>query len=101
MSQEKTSETPQEAHGVEFPDGQVGRFLFWVAVLFSVFQIVTAAHIIDLASQITRAFHVGFLMLLAFPLAFGSKAARSGSSPGVLRSLAFMSRFISGGSIMT
>src|SRR5690606_2575774 len=51
-----------------FRPGREGRLLFWIAVVFSLFQIATAAHLIDLASQITRAAHVGFLMLLAFPL---------------------------------
>ena len=59
---------PSEVHGVDFPPGTVGRLLFWIAIAFSIFQIVTAAHVIDLPSQITRAFHVGFLTLLAFPL---------------------------------
>jgi TRAP transporter 4TM/12TM fusion protein len=45
-----------------------GRLLFWIAVAFSGFQIATAAHLIDFASQVVRAFHVGFLALLAFPL---------------------------------
>ncbi|HPE26157.1 MAG TPA: TRAP transporter permease [Albidovulum sp.] len=51
-----------------FPEGVQGRILFWIAVAFSVFQIATAAHFIDMASQVTRAIHVGFLGLLAFPL---------------------------------
>ena len=51
-----------------FPSSPEGRMLFWIAVAFSVFQIATAAHFIDFASQIVRAFHVGFLMLLTFPL---------------------------------
>jgi len=59
---------PSEVHGVDFPPGTVGRLLFWIAIVFSIFQIITAAHVIDLSSQITRAFHVGFLTLLAFPL---------------------------------
>lgn len=50
-----------------FPPGTEGRLLFWIAVAFSVFQIATAAHLVDFASQITRAAHVGFLMLLGFP----------------------------------
>lgn len=45
-----------------------GRFLFWIAVIFSSFQIATAAHLIDFPSQVQRAFHVGFLLLLTFPL---------------------------------
>ncbi len=51
-----------------FPPSLEGRLLFWIAVVFSIFQILTAAHLVDFASQITRAFHVGFLMLLGFPL---------------------------------
>lgn len=51
-----------------FPGGVEGRTLFWIAVAFSAFQIATAAHLIDFASQIVRAFHVGFLLLLGFPL---------------------------------
>lgn len=51
-----------------FPATREGRLLFWIALVFSVFQIATAAHIVDFASQIVRAFHVGFLMLLTFPL---------------------------------
>jgi TRAP transporter 4TM/12TM fusion protein len=51
-----------------FPSTPEGRLLFWLALCFSVFQIATAAHIVDFASQIVRAIHVGFLMLLTFPL---------------------------------
>lgn len=51
-----------------FPSSLEGRFLFWTAIAFSVFQIATAAHVIDFASQIVRAIHVGFLVLLTFPL---------------------------------
>ncbi|MDZ4392886.1 MAG: TRAP transporter permease [Cypionkella sp.] len=51
-----------------FPAGPEGRALFWIAVAFSVFQIATAAHLLDLPSQIVRAVHVGFLMALGFPL---------------------------------
>lgn len=64
-----------------FPPGTEGRILFWIAVTFSAFQIATAAHLIDFASQVTRAFHVGFLMLLGFPLLAilksGSNTART------------------------
>ena len=51
-----------------FPGTREGRLLFWIALVFSVFQIATAAHIVDFASQVVRAIHVGFLMLLTFPL---------------------------------
>lgn len=51
-----------------FPHTAEGRLLFWVAVAFSTFQLATAAHLIDLPSQVVRAIHVGFLMALVFPL---------------------------------
>ena len=62
------AEPVDNPHETRFPDSREGRMLFWIAVAFSVFQIATAAHLIDLASQIVRAVHVGFLCLLAFPL---------------------------------
>ena len=62
-----------------FPPGLEGRILFWIAVTFSAFQIATAAHLVDFASQITRAFHVGFLALLGFPLL----AAMRGRTPAL------------------
>ncbi len=37
-------------------------------MVFSAFQIATAAHLFDLPSQVQRACHVGFLLLLTFPL---------------------------------
>ena len=51
-----------------FPETTEGRLLFWVAIVFSLFQLATAAHVIDIPSQLVRAFHVGFLTLLVFPL---------------------------------
>jgi TRAP transporter 4TM/12TM fusion protein len=63
-----TGETVDNPHETHFPATREGRLLFWIAVAFSVFQIATAAHLIDLASQVVRAVHVGFLCLLAFPL---------------------------------
>jgi len=59
--------------GAGFPATREGRVLFWIAVVFSLYQIATAAHLINLNSQVTRAFHVGFLMLLAFPLAAAAR----------------------------
>ncbi|MEX0955241.1 MAG: TRAP transporter permease [Rhizobiaceae bacterium] len=54
-------------HG-SFPLSREGKVLFWIAFAFSIYQIGTAMHVINLPSQVVRAFHVGFLMLLAFPL---------------------------------
>lgn len=59
-----------------FPEGFHGRLLFWIAVAFSTFQILTAAHLLDMPSQVQRAFHVGFLMLLGFPLLALARDAR-------------------------
>ncbi len=42
-----------------------GRALFWIAVAFSVFQIVTATFS-PLPSEIVRSVHVGFLMIVVF-----------------------------------
>ncbi len=67
-----------EAHGVTFPAGAVGRVLFWVAVAFSLFQIATAAHLLDMPSQIVRAVHVGFLTALTFPLVAFAREASGG-----------------------
>ena len=47
-----------------------GRALFWIAVAFCAFQIVTAAYS-PLPSQIVRAIHVGFLALTVFGIAAG------------------------------
>jgi TRAP transporter 4TM/12TM fusion protein len=57
----------QDATPVGFGGGRTGRILFWIAVAFSAFQIFTAAYSI-LPSQVVRAVHVGFLLLLVFPL---------------------------------
>ncbi|GGL70111.1 TRAP transporter permease [Wenxinia marina] len=75
MSDTATPPVPAESHGVRFPAGAVGRVLFWVAVAFSIFQIVTAAHLISMPSQVVRAVHVGFLCALTFPLIAYAKEA--------------------------
>lgn len=81
---EKRQGNPHDPLSGGFPVGVEGRALFWIAVVFSVFQILTAAHLVDFPSQVTRAFHVGFLMLLGFPLL----AAMKGAGPP-LRALAW------------
>jgi TRAP transporter 4TM/12TM fusion protein len=67
-----------------FPQTLEGRFLFWLAVAFSTFQVLTAAHLVDMSSQILRAVHVGFLMMLVFPL-----VAAAGDRPKVVKILAW------------
>lgn len=78
MSAQTQSSEGAEAHGVTFPAGTIGRVLFWVAVAFSLFQIATAAHLLDMPSQIVRAIHVGFLTALTFPLVAFAREAREG-----------------------
>ena len=68
MTQERTTTELHDPLASSFPESSAGRLLFWVAVMFSAFQIATAAHLIDFPSQIVRALHVGFLLLLGFPL---------------------------------
>ncbi|MAW87217.1 MAG: C4-dicarboxylate ABC transporter [Phyllobacteriaceae bacterium] len=63
-----SSATFHDPTGGGFPASREGRLLFWIAVAFSVFQLATAAHVVNLPSQIVRAIHVGFLLLLAFPM---------------------------------
>ncbi|HRO11849.1 TRAP transporter permease [Amaricoccus sp.] len=77
------SETPAGAHAelpVEglpegFGSGLSGRVAFGIAVAFSAFQIWTAAYG-TLPSQIVRAMHVGFLLLLGFGLLANLRATR-------------------------
>ena len=57
----------------KFPLNLEGKILFYIAIAFSSFQLLTAAHIIDVPSQILRAVHVGFLGLLGFPLILAIK----------------------------
>lgn len=73
-----TTHTFHDPLAAGFTPGFEGRLLFWIAVVFSLFQIATAAHLIDFSSQVTRAFHVGFLMLLGFP--FLALARRGGTA---------------------
>ena len=61
-----------------FPGTGEGRLLFWLAVLFSAFQLATALGLLIMPSQVVRAIHVGFLTLLVFPLI---GAARNDARP--------------------
>lgn len=75
MSNPATPPVPTESYGLTFPAGPVGRTLFWTAVVFSLFQIATAAHLIGMASQVQRALHLGFLIFLTFPLVAYARGA--------------------------
>lgn len=52
--------------------GGVGRLLFLIGIAFSTFQIITAAFS-PLSSQIVRAVHVGFLLLMTFGIAAAAR----------------------------
>jgi len=58
---------PRETQEYGWGAGRTARLLFWIAVAFSVFQVWTAAYS-PLPSQVVRAVHVGFLLLLLFGL---------------------------------
>ncbi|MCL6706167.1 TRAP transporter permease [Pseudomonas sp. R2.Fl] len=58
-----------------FGEGLSGRVAFGIALTFSLFQLWTAAYG-TLPSQVVRAMHVGFLLLLGFSL-FGNLVAKS------------------------
>lgn len=55
----------EETHGIAANPRDWPRTLFYVALLFSIFQIVTAAFS-PVSSQVLRAVHVGFLLWVVF-----------------------------------
>jgi TRAP transporter 4TM/12TM fusion protein len=75
-----------------FPESIEGRLLFWIAVVFSLFQISTALNLLGLPSQVVRAVHLGFLLLLTFPLVAAAKKA-----PVPLKALAWLMSLIAVG----
>jgi TRAP transporter 4TM/12TM fusion protein len=60
-------EEPLEGLPSGFGTGMAGKIAFAIAVAFSAFQLYTAAYG-NLPSQVVRAMHVGFLLLLGFVL---------------------------------
>ncbi|QFI69344.1 TRAP transporter permease [Sinorhizobium alkalisoli] len=72
-----------------FPKTWDGRILFAIALAFSIFQIATAAHLVDMPSQIVRAVHVGFVTVLVFPL-LAAMAGRGGFAKGIAWGLALL-----------
>ncbi len=65
-----TAAPAAEPHALHAPEEHAPPFvgaLFWVAIVFSTFQIVTAAFS-PLSSSVVRAVHVGFLLLVTFVL---------------------------------
>ncbi|TPL45407.1 TRAP transporter permease [Mesorhizobium sp. B2-4-6] len=64
-----------------FGDGLAGKVAFLIAVAFSVFQIYIAAYG-SLPSQVVRAMHVGFLLLLGFGLIANLRARSAAAKLG-------------------
>src|SRR3990167_6062568 len=62
---EGISSMTEQNHGLAAGPGDWPKALFYVALLFSIFQITTAAFH-PVSSQILRAVHVGFLLLTVF-----------------------------------
>jgi TRAP transporter 4TM/12TM fusion protein len=67
IPQAAAAEVPTEGLPPGFGVGPAGRVAFGIALAFSAFQLWTAAYG-TLPSQIVRAMHVGFLLLLGFAL---------------------------------
>ncbi|TNC60695.1 TRAP transporter permease [Rubellimicrobium roseum] len=59
--------SPGEGLAEGFGEGLAGRVAFWIAFAFTAFQLWSAAYG-TLPSQVVRAMHVGFLLLLGFGL---------------------------------
>jgi TRAP transporter 4TM/12TM fusion protein len=91
----RNGETMQPAAAPDPATGlfAAGRPLFIVAVAFCTFQIITAAYS-PLPSQIVRALHVGFLLLMVFGMvaegAFGHRRPLSRALAWTAGSLAFL-----------
>src|SRR5690554_1334243 len=71
----QSAEEPIEGLPAGFGNGLAGKAAFWIAFTFSLFQLWTAAYG-TLPSQVVRAMHVGFLLLLGFAL-FGNLVAKT------------------------
>ena len=56
-----------------FPNTIEGKILYYIAVIFSLFQVGIASHLIETTGQLQLSTHVGFLGLLCFPLIALSK----------------------------
>ena len=98
MTADASGGSDDRSHGLGWGDGLPGRLLFAVALAFSSFQLWTAAFS-PLPSQIVRAVHVGFLLLVAFGL-FANRPDCRGRGSGAIGAWAdwpFWSAFITGG----
>ncbi|MGA1112961.1 MAG: TRAP transporter permease, partial [Candidatus Pelagibacter sp.] len=60
-----------------FPNTIEGKILYYIAVIFSLFQVGIASHLIEITGQLQLSTHVGFLGLLCFPLIALSKQKKT------------------------
>ena len=67
--------------------GELRGAIWWIALLFSAFQVVTAAFS-PLSSQVVRAVHVGFVLLMVFLLMPGFRGHAAGRWLGWVLGLA-------------
>ena len=59
---------PEDSPVKSFPSNAEGNILYYIAVIFSLFQVGIASHLIEITGQLQLSTHVGFLGLLCFPL---------------------------------
>jgi len=71
----------------------LARITIWLALGFSCFQILTAAHLLNIPSQLVRSTHVGFLLTLAMAMVY------SGANAGRLKQGILCAIAISGASV--
>ena len=83
MSAARRRTPPIEGLPPGFGTGAGGRVAFGVAIAFAAFQLWTAAYG-ALPSQVVRAMHVGFLLLLGFGLIGDAAGADAGGAGLVL-----------------
>lgn len=61
---------------ISFPKTIEGRILYYIAVIFSLFQVGIASHLIEVTSQLQLSTHVGFFRLVVFSFNFFFKKQR-------------------------
>ncbi|TGQ34950.1 TRAP transporter permease [Mesorhizobium sp. M00.F.Ca.ET.216.01.1.1] len=76
-----SAEAPVEGLPPGFGEGAAGKAAFLIAIAFSVFQLYVAAYG-SLPSQVVRAMHVGFLLLLGFGLVANLRATSMPAKAG-------------------
>ncbi|TIS59995.1 MAG: TRAP transporter fused permease subunit [Mesorhizobium sp.] len=76
-----SAEAPVEGLPPGFGEGAAGKAAFLIAIAFSVFQLYVAAYG-SLPSQVVRAMHVGFLLLLGFGLIANLRATSMPAKAG-------------------